>query len=105
VPCDLSWVSWIATVNEIGQLPKPLLERFTVVLVLAPGEEHFNTLVNGVLNSFAKELGLDTRMLPALDNSDLDVLRMCSGPREISRTARMMVEMKLVNDRRKMMRN
>ena len=105
VPCDLSWVSWIATVNEIGQLPKPLLERFTVVAVPAPGSEHFQTLVTGVLNSFAKELGLDSRMLPALDADDLDVLRMCNGPREINRTARMMVEKKLVSDRRKMMRN
>ena len=43
VPCDLSWVSWIATVNEIVQLPKPLLERFTVAVVQAPGAEHFNT--------------------------------------------------------------
>lgn len=105
VPCDLSWVSWIATVNEIGQLPRPLLERFTVIAVQAPGAEHFQTLVNGVLNSFAKELGLDTRMLPSLDHDDLDVLRLCNGPREISRTARKMVEKKLVNDRRMMMRN
>lgn len=105
VPCDLSWVSWIATANEIGQLPRPLLERFTVIAVPAPGEKHFNTLVTSVLISFAKELGLDTRMLPTLDNDDLDVLRMCNGPREISRTARMMVEKKLVSDRRKMMRN
>ena len=105
VPCDLSWVSWIATVNEIGALPRPLLERFTVVVVQPPGSEHFETLVTGVVNSFAKELGIDARMLPSLDNDNLDVLRRCNGPREISRTARMMIEKKLVDDRRKMRRN
>lgn len=105
VACDLSWVSWIATVNEIGALPRPLLERFTVIVVQPPGSEHFETLVTGVVTSFAKELGIDARMLPSLDNDNLDVLRRCNGPREISRTARMMIEKKLVDDRRKMRRN
>jgi|GEM_PF-1912894 len=105
VPCDLSRVSWIATVNEIGQLPRPLLERFTVVVVQAPGEEHFQVLVDGVIRTFAKELGLDFRMLPSLDNNDLDVLRRCNGPREINRTTRMMIEKRLVDDRRLTRRN
>jgi len=105
VPCDLSQVSWIASVNEIGQLPKPLLERFTIAVVQATGEEYFPVLVESVIRSFAKELGLDPRMLPALDNSDLDVLRRCNGPREINRTARMMIEKHLVNDRQHARRN
>lgn len=82
-----------------------MLERFTVIAVPQPGIEHFNTLVTGVLSSFAKELGLDARMLPSLDNDNLDVLRRSNGPREINRTARMMIEKKLVDDRRKMRRN
>ena len=49
VPCDLSWVSWIATVNEIGALPRPLLERFTVVVVQALSPEHFEILVKSVV--------------------------------------------------------
>lgn len=105
VPCDLSWVSWIATVNEVGALPRPLLERFTVVVVQPPGSEHFETLVTSVVRQFAQELGIDARMLPTLDNDNLDVLRRCNGPREISRTTRMMIEKKLVEDRRKMRRN
>ena len=91
--------------NEIGLLPKPLLERFTIALVQAPGEEFFPVLVESVIRSFAKELGLDPRMLPALDNNDLDVLRRCNGPREINRTARMMIEKHLVNDRQHARRN
>lgn len=102
VACDLSWVSWIATVNEIGALPRPLLERFTVVVVQAPSPEHFEILVKSVVVSFAQELGIDARLLTNLDNDNLNVLRRCIGPREISRTARMMIEKKLVDDRRKM---
>lgn len=102
VPCDLSWVCWIATVNEIGALPRPLLERFTVVVVQALSPEHFEILVKSVVVSFAQELGIDARLLTNLDNDNLNMLRRCIGRREISRTARMMIEKKLVDDRRKM---
>ena len=96
IPCDLSWVSWIATVNTLGALPQPLLERFTVMLVDPPGEGHFMTLVEGAVRGFAKELGMDQRMLPSLDAEDLDILRRCRNPREINRTVQMMIEQRLV---------
>jgi ATP-dependent Lon protease len=102
VPCDFSFVSWIATANEIGMLPKPLLERFTVILVQSPGPEHFETLLNGVISQFAHELGIDYRMLPTLDHEDVNVLRNCRSPREINKIARMMIEDKMVSDRKKM---
>lgn len=98
-PCDLSWVSWIATVNTVGGLPKPLLDRFTVLLVEAPSESHFMSVVEGAVRGFAKELGLDQRMMPVLDVVDLDVLRRCRNPREINRTVRMMLENGLVKSR------
>lgn len=101
VPCDLSWVSWIATVNEIGSLPKPLLERFSIVVVQTPGEEHFQSLVKSVIENFARELGIDIRMLPTLDAFDKEVLMRCNGPREISRLARTMIEVKIVEARQK----
>jgi hypothetical protein len=96
------------TMKHTMQRARDLEISYEVDLVkrsVAPGPEHFQTLVNGVLNSFTKKLGLDSRMLPTLDNNDLDVLRMFNDPREISRTARMMVEKKLVSDRRKTLRN
>jgi len=105
VPCNFSWVSWIATVNEVGMLPKPLLERFTVIVVKAPGQEHFDVLLNGVISQFSHELGIDYRMLPVLDNQDVDVLRNCKSPREINKIARMMIEDKMVTDRKKMRLN
>ena len=105
VPCDLSQVNWIASVNKIGEIPVPLLERFTIVVVKGPGPEHFMTLVNSVVRRFADELRIDVRMLPSLDNNDLDVLRKTNGPREISRTARLLIEKRLVDERRNGMRN
>jgi hypothetical protein len=102
VPCDLSMVSWIATVNELGSLPKPLLDRFTVVLVEPPDDSHFMTIVEGSLRSFALELDIDLRMLKILDGDDYDVLRRCKNPREINRTVRMIIEDGLVKTRQGM---
>ena len=96
VPCDLSWVSWIATANTLSGLPKPLLERFTVVLVEPPGEGHFMALVEGAIRAFANEMGIDQRMLPRLGTEDSEILRGCKSPREINRTVRMMLEHALV---------
>ena len=63
------------------------------------------TLVNNVVHRYAKEFGINVRMLPSLDNDDLDVLRKTNGPREISRTARLLIEKRLVEERRNGMRN
>lgn len=96
VPCNLSWVSWIATVNTLSGLPKPLLERFTVVLVEQPGPDHFMALVEGAIRAFALEMGMDPRLLPSLDAEDLEILRRCKSPREINRTVQLMLEHALV---------
>lgn len=100
VPADLSWVSWIATVNELGNIPKPLLERFTIVVADAPGEEHFQTIVRGSITRYAKELGIDQRMLPLLTQDEFEVLQSCKSPREISRTVALMLEKGLVSQYR-----
>jgi hypothetical protein len=83
-------------VNTLSSLPKPLLERFTVVLVESPGENHFMALVEGAVRGFAKEMGIDQRMLPSLDGEDMEMLRRCQNPREINRMVRMMLEHALV---------
>lgn len=91
VPCDFSWVSWIATCNKLGGLPKPLLDRFTVVLIEKPGPEHAQTIINGSIKAYAAELGIDERMLHKLDGEDIKILTSLS-PREINRVVRMMLE-------------
>lgn len=105
VPADLSWVSWIATANELGNIPKPLLERFTIVVAESPSEEHFQTIVRGSITRYAKELGIDQRMLPQLTQDELEVLQSCKSPREISRTIAIMLEKSLVNDLQQMQLN
>lgn len=102
VPADLSWVSWIATANELGNIPKPLLERFTIVVAESPGEEHFQAIVSGSITRYAKELGIDQRMLPILTQDEFEVLQHCKSPREISKTVALMMEKGLVNELRQM---
>ncbi len=100
VPCDVSQVSWIATVNELGGLPRALLERFQVVLIKPPGPEHFGAILHGAVNRFANELQLDKRMLPAFDKQDLQALRECQSPREINLMTRLILEERLNQARR-----
>ena len=105
VPADLSWVSWIATANELGNIPKPLLDRFTIVVADTPGVEHFKTIVSGSIIRYAKELGIDQKMLPQLTQDDFEVLGLCKSPREISRTVALMMEKGLVNELQQMQLN
>ena len=105
MPCDLSWVSWIATANEIGPLPKPLLERFHIVVVKVPGPEHFMTLVYGARKAFAAELGIDTRMLPDLTLLDIEVIKQNASPRKINQTTRFLIEKHMVSESQNAMRN
>ena len=105
VPADLSWVSWIATANELGNIPKPLLDRFTIVVADTPGVEHFKTIVSGSITRYAKELGIDQKMLPQLTQDEFEVLGLCKSPREISRTVALMMEKGLVNELQQMQLN
>lgn len=102
VPCDFSWVSWIATCNTLGGLPKPLLDRFTVVLIERPGQEHAKTIINGAIRAYAKDLSVDQRMLPVLDGDDIEMLTSLS-PREINRVVRMMIEDRLTVNKKQAM--
>lgn len=99
VPCDFSWVSWIATCNTLGGLPKPLLDRFTVVLIEKPSPEHAQTIINGAIRAYAKDLSVDQRMLPTLDCDDIEMLTSLS-PREINRVVRMMMEDRLTKNKK-----
>jgi len=98
VSCDFSWVSWIATCNTLGGLPKPLLDRFTVVLIEKPGTEHAQTIINSAIKAYAKDLSVDQRMLPALDGNDIEILTSMS-PREINRVVRMIMEDRLTKNK------
>lgn len=54
VPVDLSGVIWLATVNDIGGLPRSLRDRFLVVSFPAPGPEHLACLARRLLRRHAR---------------------------------------------------
>jgi hypothetical protein len=105
VPCNFSHVNWIATANLLGDLPRPLIERFHVMLVPKPGPEYFETLLKNVVNGYANELNMDVRMLPNFDNNHYQILRRCKSPREINRVARDIIEDGFVEERKSKMRH
>lgn len=98
VECNLSHVSWIATCNEISRLPMALLNRFTIVVIKAPEQNHLQSVAKGTLTKIARELDLDERMLPELDVDDQEILSRCKSPRDINRAVRMMIESKIVSN-------
>lgn len=92
--CDLSWVNHVATVNQLGVLPKPLLERFHVLHAPQPRPQHFEALLNGVIDDLVREYRLvDRRLLPTLSLEDHNTLRSTSGlnPRLLARAVRRLI--------------
>ncbi len=61
---DLSYVSWVATANDISQLPKTLLSRMRVINVESPQKEHYPAIINRTRHTFAKDNGIDVRLIP-----------------------------------------
>ena len=69
-PVDLSHIAWMATANRLDGLPDSLVKRFLVMPVPAPGLEHFDAILPGVISQEAGRLGVDERMLPWIGRDD-----------------------------------
>lgn len=95
-PCDFSWVSWIATCNQLSSLPKPLLDRFTIIHIAKPSEDHAQTIINGAIKNYAAELKIDVRMLPSIGFEQFELLQKLS-PREINKVVRIIIENQLAD--------
>lgn len=74
-PCDLSSVLWIATANDVSELPEPLLDRFTVVEAARPTEDDFPRIVAGIVSDLCSQFGLDLQALPMLPPEALRLMR------------------------------
>lgn len=56
--CDLSHCLYVATSNSLARVPEPLLSRLRPVLFPAPGPEHTEVIVQGVLGDMELAWGL-----------------------------------------------
>ncbi|TAN30326.1 MAG: AAA family ATPase [Castellaniella sp.] len=56
--CDLSHCLYVATSNSLARVPEPLLSRLRPVLFPAPGPEHTEVIVQGVLGDMERAWGL-----------------------------------------------
>jgi|GEM_PF-7074221 len=63
--CDLSWLSFIGTVNTL-RLPDALLSRFRIVYVPEPSPEHRPALAASMKADLASQWGVPSEVLPAL---------------------------------------
>ncbi len=74
-PVDLSQVMFMASANDLAPLPRTLRSRMTVRAVRAPGPEHFDALLPGVIESAAAHLGLSSDMMPWISVADREWMR------------------------------
>ncbi len=72
---DLSHVNWIATANNLGDVPAPLRDRLRIVQIEDPTWEHLGDLSRSILDEIARGRGLDPRWLPDLAQDELDVIK------------------------------
>src|SRR5699024_6045998 len=81
--CDLSHCLYVATCNSLQAIPDALISRLSPVLLPAPGPEHADVIMNGILRDIEAtwDLPPSTLTLPALEAKQLRGL----SPREMRR--------------------
>ncbi|KMO37005.1 hypothetical protein VQ03_19900 [Methylobacterium tarhaniae] len=72
--CDLSRVQWILTANTLAGIPRPLLDRCTILRLDEPGPEHLRALAGSILADVRADRGLDEVWCPPLDGVEWDAL-------------------------------
>ena len=74
-PIDLSHVNWIFTSNSLDGLSAPLLSRMDMVRVAGPSPDHFDVLLDNLVQEVANEWGVPLPGLPSLEAEAEDLLR------------------------------
>ena len=67
VAVDLSQISYVATVNALGNIPSPLLDRFRIANFPKPAVGDLFSLLPVVVADLAAERGLDARWIAPFD--------------------------------------
>lgn len=95
VPVDLSAVSYIATANELSDVPAALRDRFKIVRIPSPGFEHIGVLSQRIIDDLARERGLDRRWLEPLAQDETDLVRRSwegGSLRQLTRIVTMLID-------------
>ena len=71
---DLRHVVWVATANTLDGIPPPLLARFDVVRVPAPGPGDAPALIESLRRELCRGMGLPVGMRPRLDEGVVELL-------------------------------
>jgi ATP-dependent Lon protease, bacterial type len=72
---DYSAVNWIATANNLSDLPEPLRARFTIIHVGEPDGEDFDRIYKNILQGIARDLGAESWALPPLNPKIVEKLK------------------------------
>nr|WP_298690143.1 AAA family ATPase [uncultured Dongia sp.] len=73
-PVNLSRVIWIATTNSVGQIPRPLRDRFRVFRFPPPTADDLPILALHLLQRLVADLGWDARWASPLDQEELNAV-------------------------------
>lgn len=74
LPVDLSEVSYIATANGLDGISSPLLNRFRVLTIPAPGPEHLPVVAKQIVADLRAERNTDATWMPDLDGEELAIV-------------------------------
>tara|TARA_R110002124_G_scaffold16882_6_gene71404 strand:+ start:12708 stop:14303 length:1596 start_codon:yes stop_codon:yes gene_type:complete len=72
---DLSAVSYIATANNLHDVPAPLRDRLKIVRIPAPGWQHIGVLSERIIDDLAKDRNLDRRWFDPLAEDEVEIVR------------------------------
>lgn len=72
---DLSWVTFMATANDLEALPEAVLDRFEIIHVGRPSPEHFDVIITNMRANEAAALNVHPALLPWLDAVEMSALR------------------------------
>jgi ATP-dependent Lon protease len=76
---NLSHVNWIFTSNSLEGLSAPLLSRMDIVRVTGPSTDHFDVMLDNLMNQVADEWGASLAALPHLEDEAEELLRIRFG--------------------------
>lgn len=89
---DLSFVNWIATANDIKQLPTTFLSRIRVINVEGPAKDDYPAIINRTRHVFAKENGIDIRLIPQFGDVEWNwIEQYCKTPRMARKATEVLV--------------